>query len=89
MDKQQLGHGTSLSLREATELLAGESLSFHDAEVALIHAVEHGELNANIKRWATEQWDGSGLPGNINQQETLIERADLEAWRKSRSGAER
>ncbi|MFB0934736.1 MAG: hypothetical protein QMB52_03115 [Propionivibrio sp.] len=89
MDKQQLGHGTSLSLREAAELLAGGSLSFHDAEVALIHAVEHGELNANIKRWATEQWDGSGLPGNVNQQETLIERADLEAWRKNRSGAER
>ncbi len=82
MEKREQGQGTALSLREAAELLAGGSVSFHDAEVMLIHAVEHGELHANIKRWATEQWDGSGLPGNINQQETLIERADLEAWRK-------
>jgi len=89
MDTRERGQGTALSLREAAELLAGGSVSFHEAEVALIHAVEHGALNANIKRWATEQWDGNGLPGNINQQETLIERADLEVWRKSRSGAGR
>lgn len=82
MEKREQGQATALSLREAAELLAGGSGSCHDAEVMLIHAVEHGELHANIKRWATEQWDGSGLPGNINQQETLIERADLEAWRK-------
>ena len=88
-DNQEPGQGTALSLREAAELLAGGSLSFHDAEVRLVHAIEHGELHANIKRWATEQWGGSGLPGNINQQETLIERADLEVWRKSRSGAGR
>lgn len=89
MDKREQGHGTALSLREAAELLVSGSgaLSFRDAEVMLVHAVEHGELHANIKRWATEQWDGSGLPGNINQQETLIERADLEAWRTRRPAA--
>ena len=91
MDKQEPRQGTALSLREAAELLVSGSgsLSFHDAEVMLVHAVEHGELSANIKRWATEQWDGSGLPGNINQQETLIERADLEAWRKGRPATDK
>ena len=91
MDKQEQTQETSLSLREAAELLVSGSgsLSFHDAEVMLVHAIEHGELHANIKRWATEQWDGSGLPGNINQQETRIERADLEAWRKGRSAIDK
>lgn len=86
MGRQEAGkaahQGTALTLQEAAQLLATGALSLRDAEVMLVHAIEHGELNANIKRWATEQWSGSGLPGNINQQETLIERADLEAWRK-------
>ena len=52
--------------------------------VALAHAIEHGELAANVKRWATEQWEGRQLPGNINRLETFIERADLAAWQGSR-----
>ena len=83
------GRNGALSLRAAAELIAGESLSIHDAEVMLVHVVEHGELAANIKRWATEQWAGDGLPGNINHQETSIARADLEAWRERRLGAGR
>ena len=38
----------------------------------------------NVKRWATEQWDGPLLPGNINPRETHIERSDLDAWRSGR-----
>ena len=71
-----------LSLRDAARLLASQDLSAHDAEVLLANAIQHCELHANVKRWATEQWDGQGLPGNINPRETCIERSDLEAWRK-------
>lgn len=67
--------------------MATDSLSVHDAEVNLIHAIEHGNLTANIKRWSTEQWDDMKLPGNIDARETLIERADLEAWQKSNTAA--
>ncbi len=71
---------TSLSLYEAALLLASESRSLDCAERMLIRAIEHGELPANIKRWGTEQWDGDELPGNISPKETLIERAELDAW---------
>lgn len=74
-------NGTTLTLREAATLLAGEGMSMHDAEVALANAIQHCELHANVKRWATEQWDGQMLPGNINPRETFIERSDLDAWR--------
>ena len=83
MDKQELEQKVALSLDEAAQLLATETLSIHDAEVRLIHAIEHGTLPANIKRWSTEQWDDMKLPGNINARETLIDRADLEAWRSN------
>lgn len=73
--------GATLTLREAAKLLAGEGSSPHDAEVVLANAIQHGELHANVKRWATEQWDGQMLPGNIDPRETSIERADLDAWR--------
>ncbi|HEX5803006.1 MAG TPA: hypothetical protein VFY24_08270 [Azospira sp.] len=69
---------TSLTLHDAARLLSPASP--HDAEVALAQAIEHGELHANVKRWATEQWEGRQLPGNINRLETWIERADFEAW---------
>jgi hypothetical protein len=39
------------------------------------------QQHANVKHWATEQWDGALLPGNINPRETHIERSDLDAWR--------
>ena len=73
--------GATLTLREAAKLLAGEGSSPHDAEVVLANAIQHGELHASVKRWATEQWDGHMLPGNIDPRETSIERADLDAWR--------
>lgn len=69
---------TRLSLHDAARLLSPEAA--HDAEVELAHAIEHGELRASVKRWATEQWEGRQLPGNINRLETWIERADLDAW---------
>lgn len=78
--------GNTLTLREAAKLLAGEGVSPHDAEVLLASAIQHGELHANVKRWATEQWDGQMLPGNIDPRETFIDRADLEAWRSRREG---
>ena len=56
----------------------------HDIEVALAQAIEHGELRANVKRWATEQWEGRQLPGNINRLETFIEAAELAAWQSRR-----
>ena len=74
-----------LTLQDAARLLATASL--HDAEVELAHAIEHGTLHANVKRWATEQWDGPLLPGNINPRETHIERSDLDAWRSSGEAA--
>ncbi len=86
MDEVKRSQKTTLSLYEAAQLLVTESLPVHDAEVDLIRAIEHGELHANIKRWGTEQWDGNQLPGNINARETLIGRADLEAWQKRKSG---
>ena len=83
MDKQELDQKETLSLDEAAHLMVTESLSILDAETELIHAIEHGILQANIKRWSTEQWDDEKLPGNIDARETLIERADFEAWQKS------
>jgi hypothetical protein len=74
---------TTLSLSDAAELLVTGLVSAHDAEVILAHAIEHGELQANVKRWATEQWEGRQLPGNINRLETLIERIDLDAWQRA------
>jgi hypothetical protein len=69
-----------LNLREAAQFLVTGLVSEHDAEVMLAHAIEHDELHANVKRWATEQWEGKQLPGNINRLETFIERVDLDAW---------
>ncbi len=62
--------GTTLTLRDAAHLLAGEGGSAHDAEVVLANAIQKCELHANVKRWATEQWDGPLLPGYINPRET-------------------
>jgi len=72
--------GTSLSLHQAAQLLASASLSVRDAEVRLALAIDRGELAANILRWATEQWEGERLEGNIDRMRTFIERADLDAW---------
>lgn len=78
---------TSLSLHDAARLLSDDPNSLHETEVELAHAIEHGELHANVKRWATEQWEGKQLPGNINRLETFIEPAELEAWQRRRQPA--
>ncbi|HMT81207.1 MAG TPA: hypothetical protein PKD66_12600 [Azonexus sp.] len=78
---------TSLSLHEAARLINTDPDTLHDTEVALAHAIEHGELHANVKRWATEQWEGKQLPGNINRLETFIERHELAAWQQRRATA--
>lgn len=70
-----------LSLIEAARLLVTDKLSLHDAEVLLADAIQRGRLRANVMRWATEQWDGRQLPGNINRLETHIQRSELDAWR--------
>ncbi|MBI2308561.1 MAG: hypothetical protein HYU78_14830 [Rhodocyclales bacterium] len=71
-----------LTLHDAARLLPAASA--HDAEVELARAIEHGQLRANVKRWATEQWEGRQLPGNINRLETWIERSDFDAWLATR-----
>lgn len=71
-----------LSLHEAALSLASSPDAVHAIEVTLAHAIEHGDLHANVKRWATEQWEGQQLPGNINRLETYIDRCELEAWQK-------
>lgn len=83
MDKLQ--QKTTLNIHEAALLIATPGLSAPDAEVVLADAIEHGTLPANVKRWATEQWEGTRLPGNIIRLETFIERPELEAWQKRRN----
>lgn len=70
----------TLSLSQAAQILAAPGDDPHDAETQLAEAIESGCLHANVKRWATEQWEGRQLPGNINRRETFIESADLQAW---------
>lgn len=70
----------TLTLSAAAQLLAVPGSDPHDAEVVLAEAIESGALHASVKRWATEQWEGRLLPGNINRRETFIERAELQAW---------
>jgi hypothetical protein len=77
----------SLTLHQAAQTLASGEDQVHAAEIALAHAIEHGELRANVKRWATEQWEGRQLPGNINRLETFIEPSELAAWQQRRQPA--
>lgn len=79
-----LDRKTTLTLFEAAQLLSDTIESERDTEIMLAEAMERGELRADIKRWATEQWDGKQLPGNINCLETHIQRQDLEAWLKGK-----
>lgn len=76
----------AISLYQAAQQLAADPGGVHDLEVALAHAIEHGELPASVKRWATEQWEGRQLPGNINRLETWIAPADLAAWQGRQEG---
>ena len=85
MDSQQAK--ATLSLHEAAQLMATAAISTHDAEIMLARAIERGELEADIKRWATEQWDGRQLPGNLNRLETFIQRDALDSWLERRAAA--
>ena len=69
-----------LSLHDAAKSLSSAADDIHAIEVELAHAIEHGDLHANVKRWATEQWEGNQLPGNINRLETFIDPAELTTW---------
>jgi hypothetical protein len=73
---------SQITLVEAAKQATSALVSQHDAEVMLARAIEHGELHANVKRWATEQWEGRQLPGNINRLETFIDRSELARWLK-------
>lgn len=84
MEIQQADQKESLSLHEAACFLSTTTESVHEMEVLLAHAIERGELQANVKRWATEQWEGRQLPGNINRRETFIERSQLNGWQALR-----
>ncbi|MBF1164106.1 MAG: hypothetical protein HXL68_03595 [Dechloromonas agitata] len=76
-----------LSLHDAAKSLSSAADDIHAIEVELAHAIEHGDLHANVKRWATEQWEGNQLPGNINRLETFIDPAELAAWQARRPPA--
>ena len=76
-----------LNLHQAAQQLAGSSGDIHATEVELAHAIEHGELHANVKRWATEQWESQQLPGNINRLETFITPGELDNWLRRRQPA--
>lgn len=76
-----------LSLHDAAKSLSSVADDIHAIEVELAHAIEHGDLHANVKRWATEQWEGNQLPGNINRLETFIDPAELAAWQARRPPA--
>jgi len=71
---------TLLNIHQAAQVLAPEAEQVHDMEVRLAHAIEQGELHADIKRWATEQWEGKQLPGNIDRLQTFVARSDLASW---------
>jgi len=75
---------TAFSLHDAARSISRGPEDIHDCEVALAHAIEHGELHANVKRWATEQWEGRQLPGNINRLETFVEQTELATWLATR-----
>lgn len=79
-----MSENDTLTLHDAARTLSNSPDAIHDTEVELAHAIEHGELRANVKRWATEQWEGKQLPGNINRLETFITRTELDAWQKRR-----
>jgi len=76
-----------LSLHDAAKSLSSAADDIHAIEVELAHAIEHGDLHANVKHWATEQWEGNQLPGNINRLETFIDPAELAAWQARRPPA--
>ena len=76
-----------LSLHDVAKSLSSAADDIHAIEVELAHAIEHGDLHANVKRWATEQWEGNQLPGNINRLETFIDPAELAAWQARRPPA--
>ena len=80
MDRQTLLSKETLTVHEAGLLIASPALSAEAAEKQLSHAIDRGELPASITRWATEQWDGERLEGNIDRARTRLARRDLDHW---------
>ena len=80
-------HG-DLTLHEAALRMPGYQDKTHEAETLLAEAIEHGNLPASIQRWATEQWQGKQLPGNLNRLTTTIRESDLNNWLEKRSAIE-
>lgn len=80
MDRQALLSKETLTVHEAALLIASPGLSAEAAEMQLSHAIDRGELAASITRWATEQWDGERLEGNIDRARTRLARCDLDRW---------
>jgi hypothetical protein len=87
MDSEALNRKTTLSLHEAAQLLSAAGGALDATEARLAQAVDQGELPASITRWASEQWDGARLEGNIDRIRTLITRADLDAWQAGQNSA--
>lgn len=83
MDRESLASKDRLSVHEAATLIASDAEAIRDAEVRIAHAIEHGALPADIFRWATEQWQGDGLPGNIDRMRTFVSRTDLDTWTRA------
>ena len=74
----------NLTLQEAALLIPGHRGNAHEAESLLAEAIEYGNLPASIQRWASEQWQGKQLPGNLNPLTTTIDEAELNAWFEKR-----
>ena len=81
MDRESLAQKDRLTVHEAAMLIAADADGVRAAELRIASAIEHGTLPADIFRWATEQWHGEALPGNIDRQRTFVSRADLDTWR--------
>lgn len=80
MDLEELQQKTTLSIHQAALLLCAGGGPVRETEVRLARAIDHGDLPADILRWATEQWAGEQLPGNLDRTRSFIRRADLDAW---------
>ena len=78
----------NITLHEAALRIPGYQDKTHEAEALLAEAIEHGNLPASIQRWATEQWQGKQLPGNLNRLTTTISESDLNSWLERRSAIE-
>lgn len=80
MDMQALNNKSRLTVHEAAQLTSADASGVKEMEKRLAHAIDRGELPADIVRWSSEQWDGGHLDGNIDRTRTMLNRDDLNAW---------